>query len=928
MSQRSLERQPLMDVGNFSQSADTGEVKKTPTPAVSTTSQVIDLCTEGDMTFAFNQSVLPVGANKSKTKAPAKPRVTAPKPATAKPKAPAAKKAKKSKVEVEFDKLSPLEQLEFLRSKAQLLEQLELDPSVQNATTGETIEAPVTTSASVANSDDLQLCTLRLELGAVLSSEAELRAKERKIRLQIKRLQRKMTLALPPIVVTHRETVPQGSIADTLFVAPSFAGSIVSFTESVERAKDGTGNNSSSASADNENDASWETWPSTDKPLWRLAQQDEQFDYAVAPRLLSVERDAVLLPELPQSLARLASPVAEKVNTVETPHSPEQDTPAVGKSPVVSPYVVQTEVANDISTTDMCVTSDFCIDEIDTGTRLVSKFAADNNNANIDIYEVTSSNESNAGDAGDVMNEDCIINEDTTNTVAVTHNQDSRHIASDEHRHKRQKVHNAELNSTALATVRTGLFTNNFEECVLEVSQAVLTQPNGNNNNNINSDCVIDLCSPELIVQNAKPSSRPSNTNILNSSAVVGTVHPAFTSMEVASVDVSASNSVALSDSTPNCANCVIHYVPSDYVESSSEEQYLSQSQPTIRNTLRSCISKKLSYSQQSEVNTASENASQSHSQSSHAPIPTTTNLSFTTTPSSKTSLNMLTSTTLPDFSTMSIAQLREIVHYYGLKEDTRLKMTSLLRAMWCRVHGKKTRAAAAGAPGALTEVHTAHSSTNASLSETVNVPLDPLVPALSQRSIDVPVVGRNTQSEAQPVPQLPQPSSQHQLLVSSYLTQSLTANTLGTLPSDSFTLHSSATQKNSQATVMESFTASSANTSTSTTATVATTATTATVSTKTTTATRFELTLADLKQFIRNHETLYQQVLQYTPIELDAVHASIVSTGVFKVSRTKLLEMLDSLAIFVSNSNNRNGNNNGKGGKGKKRKQLSQSSV
>eukprot|EP01032_Pedospumella_encystans_P017626 gene17626-20080_t len=887
-----------MDVGNLSQSTDTGEVKKTLLPAVSTTSQVIDLCTEGDMTFAFNQSVLPVGANKSKTKAPAKPRVTAPKPATAKPKAPAAKKAKKSKVEVEFDKLTPLEQLEFLRSKAQLLEQLEQDPLAQNVTSGDIVEAPVTTSTNSTSTDDMQLCTLRLELGAVLSSEAELRAKERKIRLQIKRLQRKMTLALPPIVVTHRETVPQGSIADTLFVAPSFAGSIISSTGAPERAEVNMNLSRSSSTVN----SGMEALQSLEKPLWRLAQQDEQFDYAVAPRLLSVERDAVLLPELPQSLASLSSPVTEKVHTVETPHSPEHETPAVVKSPVVSSCVVQTELPNDRSITDMYVTSDICIDENDTGSGLITAFAVDNNNVNIDIYEVTSSNESNAGNADDVMNKDCNINEDTTSTVAVSHNQDSWHIASDEHRHKRQKVHSTELSSTALATVRTGLFTNNYEESVPDATLAVLTQPHGNNNTNGHTDGVIDLCSPELGAQSCKPSSRPSAASQIDSRAEAGT------RMEISSVDNSTSNSVALiSDSTPNCANCVIHYVPSDYVESSSEEQYLSQSQPTIRNTLRSCISKKLSYSQQSEVNTASQYAPQSQSHSSTTAIPTATSLSSTTTnTTSTTSLNMLTSTTLPDFSTMSIAQIREIVQYYGLKEDTRPKMTSLLRAMWCRVHGKKASIAASGSASATTEVHAALPSTNASLLETVRAssvvqPIAPLVPALSQRLIDAPVVARNTSNVAQPVPQLAQPSSQHQLLVSSYLTQSLTANTMSTTSSGTTAAHSSATQKNScsQATAMGSFTASSANTNTTTTTTVATTTATATVSTKAITATRFELTLADLKQFIHNHETLYQQVLQYTPIELDTVHASIVSTGVFKVSRTKLLEMLDSLAIF-----------------------------
>jgi len=390
---------------------------------------------------------------------------------------------------------------------------------------------------------------------------------------------------------------------------------------------------------------------------------------------------------------------------------------------------------------------------------------------------VASSNESNESD---VMDKDCeydaplCMGANTTYDVTVSLNQDTLHIASDEHRNKRQKVHNAELNNNVLSTVRTGLFTNRIdvEESKPVASQSVLTQPHGNNNT---SEGVIDLCSPEFINQNTKLSSRPSNANCVhNSKAEAG-------AMEVTSVDTSANNSVVLSDSTPNCANCVIHYVPSDYVESSSEEQYLSQSQPIIRNTLRSCISKKLSYSQQSEVNTASQYVSQSQSQPSHTAIPTTTNL-LSNNPTSTASLDILTSSTLPDLSTMSITQVRAIVQYYGLKEDTRPKMISLLRAMWCRVHGKKSTTSVGPASGT-TDASAAPLPVNASLSVTVGAPaaLQPaaLPPPLPQQSVEVPVA---IVPRLVPLSQLPPPSSQHQLLVSSYLTASNTS-TVGSAP-------------------------------------------------------------------------------------------------------------------------------------------------
>jgi hypothetical protein len=166
-----------------------------------------------DLSFEEHISVIPdkTSAAPAKLKPPGKPRAPAKKTSTAKP--------KKSKIETEFEKLPLKEQLMFLNNKVPMLADLEAKVAVEDEKTmcEEGRGGELKASSTNVPTRDGNLCSLRLELGSVLASEAELRTKEKKLRLAIKREQRRLIMAQSPIVCRTKERAPTTEVVRLIF---------------------------------------------------------------------------------------------------------------------------------------------------------------------------------------------------------------------------------------------------------------------------------------------------------------------------------------------------------------------------------------------------------------------------------------------------------------------------------------------------------------------------------------------------------------------------------------------------------------------------------------------------------------------------------------------------------------------------------------
>jgi hypothetical protein len=135
--------------------------------------------------------------------------------------------------------------------------------------------------AATPVSDEAQLSNLRLELGEVLSREAECRSREKRIRTSIKKLQRKVSVQLiaddssGSIHRVDEDTRARLGQQERTALLKTFR--LVKYT--VSAVCDGQGRVAQSSC-----------------PLWRMAalSRDEGFDEQLAARRLEDSRDAVL----------------------------------------------------------------------------------------------------------------------------------------------------------------------------------------------------------------------------------------------------------------------------------------------------------------------------------------------------------------------------------------------------------------------------------------------------------------------------------------------------------------------------------------------------------------------------------------------------------------------------------------------------------
>jgi hypothetical protein len=105
----------------------------------------------------------------------------------------------KTKIEKEFEKLSQNEKEEFLSKIQSLYKPPNGGPvptGVPLAGDSNRLVADITSLPSVSSlPEEKEMMKLRLELGDVLNKQADLKAKEKKLRLSIKKIQRKITSA-------------------------------------------------------------------------------------------------------------------------------------------------------------------------------------------------------------------------------------------------------------------------------------------------------------------------------------------------------------------------------------------------------------------------------------------------------------------------------------------------------------------------------------------------------------------------------------------------------------------------------------------------------------------------------------------------------------------------------------------------------------
>jgi len=247
------------------------------------------------LTKKKNVKIIPVDGQAAKTPVPRKPRT--PKLSTCK------NTENLSKVDVEFSKLSQANKLEFLKAqlsiicptiedKSKFMKCLDNSEIVVNATIksndsiSDAVEVDHVTSESTtfistkptdAKATSLaNLSTLRLELGEVISKEADLRAKEKRLRANIKKIQRTIQ-STGAFQLEGAETNPVITALEYLFPTSN--------TSDYQLMGDDISSEEMQCMA-------------LKRPLWLISTQyGEDFERNATKRRISVTRDAILYSE-------------------------------------------------------------------------------------------------------------------------------------------------------------------------------------------------------------------------------------------------------------------------------------------------------------------------------------------------------------------------------------------------------------------------------------------------------------------------------------------------------------------------------------------------------------------------------------------------------------------------------------------------------
>jgi hypothetical protein len=595
--------------------------------------------------------------------------------AAPKPRAPAAKKTaapkvKKSKADTEFEKLAPQEQLAFLRSKSDLLRNLEAAQEAGGSLAAPSEAAPAAVEEKAEDSD---LCALRLELGSVLSREAELRSRERKLRLAIKRLQRKIIMAQSPIVCRVRESVPTEAVVMTLFN---------STTVIAEK-------NSSATHHPVDMDVT-ENIHGRRNALWTLAQQSDMFDTAVAGRLLDVERDATLRehPDLP---TEDSEPPADAETPIECVLEPAE---SVGQAPVDS--AVDSELTS--------ASPDLMVDAVDaarTDTTAVAVeqlplvlFGQSESLYETDIYateeqvgelDFDSATISQVLVPAPLPGKEGAEDREDPGEAALDRAPEEMVIDEPVEEAPEEAPTPAEAAIVASQTKRKGLF-QNFAytaqgppaPAAKRPKPSAVPDPTGAaalpaQSQPASHSEVIDLTSPQPLQAGGAPCEQGA------SQALLGTA--AADVQDLVGEDDSAGY-------TPECPAGVIHYLPSggDRSKSVSASSEFGRLTTVVPEASEAADTSRLAHAPAASGHSvaaapiAAEAAAVEESQ-----------VSGQSTSSKESDCSILSSPELPDFASMPVQKLRDILLHYGLKVDTKSKMVSLLRGMWQRLHKEGT---------------------------------------------------------------------------------------------------------------------------------------------------------------------------------------------------------------------------------------------
>ena len=643
--------------------------------------------------------------------------------------APAAKKGtqklKKTKIDIEFEKLTASEQLSFLQSKATLLQNLEM-----TATSKDELEVHGNDKViEAAGNASGELCSLRLELGAVLSSEAELRAKERKLRLMIKRVQRKMIMDQSPLVCRRREEVPSNRVVDNIF--PSGGGS--SSFEREQAFRD-------ACNGDRKEDG-----------LWCLAQQTCGFEARVVPRLLDEQRDATLCSgDLPAasttvptattsitasatvSVAAFPTAAVSTTTASTTAASANTTTPAV-EAHLSSPSKESVSSISSKAKQEAAITLPTAVEQQLSTTEALTATTTTTAAAGL-VVSVS------AVQSSDVMDFGSFGGDPGSLEVDIYDPCDDSSSAGEEATEEQVTATRVDAMAAELALPEQGLaagkragvfqqYAYSAENCVLEESHPIFKKPKSTaleaslavpaaavdaiaetlptcsgkpattaaavfypmfSQEQVHSVELIDLTSPEAA--GAAAFEAP-----VHDTAGIGAVPPAHVlgasidgkstaPMEAilaatatapthsTAVDIGDTNNVKEDESTPeSCFDAaVIHYRPPGYVSQDSQQDSAGSSTDTPAVGRR-------------KVQQESQLSSSTDSSGPAAPCCTVNSESAAAT--AVTCNNLLSSAEQPDFTALPVQRLREVVGHYGLRVDSKHKMVSLLQAMWQRLH-------------------------------------------------------------------------------------------------------------------------------------------------------------------------------------------------------------------------------------------------
>lgn len=226
----------------------------------------------------------------------------------------ASRKISRNKLEQEFFKFSIDEQRKILDHLNSTLksDRLECEPEAKSSSS-----KPAIAQCTASNKFESDLFNLRMELGDIINSEAELRLREKRVRTNIKKLTRKVSLIDDPAPMLG-QFVSEDSILNALFPTARYTA--------IDNASSSSNRSASKCL------------------LWQLSSLSDLFDEDINVRVLNEERDAVI----PTAAVAVSMMSADKVIDWSNVGSTCVVQPATDSIPCTEARIELSEAVNDV----------------------------------------------------------------------------------------------------------------------------------------------------------------------------------------------------------------------------------------------------------------------------------------------------------------------------------------------------------------------------------------------------------------------------------------------------------------------------------------------------------------------------------------------------------------------------------------------------